>query len=306
MSSWTKETLRALDLKYAEQGLHLHQRPFRAAMEILGPAFVMGVGGNPEVQKIMDAYAEMIPEVDDNWPGMGVGLVAVVDQVRRFVLPVVFGSPGPIDVWAALGFSSQEEWWHWSREDRDMAARTSFAFADVADLTYGLDDMKGGSGPELTLWQMATSNLADAANGLPTTFSVDSMLQPICMTAELSLKAALVKNGADPNSFKGPAGHDLKKLMERLAREMPHRDDATATDIVAHLPPYVASRYAPAGLNRLQVVRLALGVQFLAASTVRRFGSRDLAAEMETGDWPAPRRPFFPSSRFGSLQGLGI
>ncbi|MCO5792670.1 MAG: hypothetical protein HEQ21_07610 [Blastomonas sp.] len=295
MSRWTVETLRALDLRYAEQGLHLHQRPFRAAMEILGPAFVIGVGGNPEVQKIMDAYAEMIPEVDDNWPGMGVGLVAVVDQVRRFVVPVVFGSPGPINVWAALGFSSQEEWWRWCREDRDMAARTSFAFADVADLTYGLDDMRSSSAPELTLWKMATSNLADAANGLPTTFSVDSMLQPICMTAELSLKAALVKNGADPGSFKGPAGHDLKKLMERMARETPHRDDATATDIVARLPAYVASRYAPAGLNRLQVVRLALGVQFLAASTVRRFASRDLAAEMEAGDWPAPRRPFFPN-----------
>lgn len=148
---------------------------------------------------------------------------------------------------------------------------------------------------DLTLWRTAASNLADAANGLPTTFSVDSMLQPICMTAELSLKAALVKNGADPNSFKGRAAHDLEKRMERLARENPHRDGATATDIVAYLPPYVASRYAPAGLNRLQVVRLALAVQFLAASRVRRFGSRDLAAEMEAGDWPAPRRPFFPS-----------
>lgn len=44
----------------------------------------MGVGGGPEVQKIMDAYAEMIPEVDDNWPAKDVGLVVVVDQVRRF------------------------------------------------------------------------------------------------------------------------------------------------------------------------------------------------------------------------------
>lgn len=295
MRSWTKDTLRALDLKYAEQGLHLHQRPFHAAMEILGSAFVMGFGGNPEVQKIMDAYAGMIPEVHANWPGMGVGLTAVADQVRRFVVPVVFGSPGPISVWSALGFSSEQEWWHWCREDRALAAGTHFAFADVHDLTYGLDDMRGSNGPELTLWQMATSNLADAANGLPATFSVDSMLQPICMTAELSLKAALVKNGADLNSFKGRDGHDLEKLMARLTNETPHRDDATATNIVAHLPPYVASRYAPAGLNRLQVVRLALGVQFLAASTVRRFGNRDLAAQMEAGEWPAPRRPFFTS-----------
>ena len=293
MSSWTKDTLRLLDLKYAEQGLHLHQRPFHAAMDILGTAFIMGIGGNPEVSKIMDAYAEMIPEVGANWPGMGVGLAAVVDQVRRFIVPVVLGSPGSISVWSALGFASQEEWWHWCREDHDMAARTHFAFADIHDLTYGIDDMRSVTGPDLTLWTMATSNLADAANGLPTTFSVDTILQAVCMTAELSLKAALVKNGADPNSFKGKDGHDLAKLMTRLTAEIPHRDDAIATDVVAHLPPYVASRYAPAGLSRLQVVRLALGVQFLAASTVRRFGDRDLAAAMETGGWPAPRRPLF-------------
>lgn len=114
------------------------------------------------------------------------------------------------------------------------------------------------------------------------------------MTAELTLKAALVKNGADPDAFRGAGGHDLAKLMDRMSRETPHRDDALATDVVARLPPYVASRYAPAGLNRLAVVRLAIGVQFLAASTVGRFGDRDLAIQMEGGGgWPAPRPPFF-------------
>jgi HEPN domain-containing protein len=295
MTNWAKDTLRALDLKYAEQGVHLHQRPFRAAVDILGPAFSMGVGGNPEVQKIMAAYAEMIPEVDANWPGMGIGLAAVVDQVRRVVVPVVMGGPGSIEVWQGLGFPDDKAWWLWCRENEDHSARTSFAFADLHDLTYGLDDMRGGSGAELTLWKMATSNLADAANNLPTAFSVDSVLQPICMTAELSIKAALVRNGANPTSFKGKDGHDLKKLVDRLATETPHRDDALTRDVVAHLPPYVDSRYAPAGLTRLEVVGLAIGVQFLAASTVRRFSDRDIAAQMETGGWPAPRRPFFAS-----------
>jgi HEPN domain-containing protein len=295
MTSWNKETLRALDLEYAEQGVHLHQRPFRAALDILGSAFSMGVGGNPEVQKIMAAYAEMIPEVDANWPGMGIGLAAVVDQVRRVVVPVLMGGPQSIEVWRGLGFADDMSWWLWCRENEDHGARTSFAFADLHDFTYGLEDMRGGSGAELTLWKMATSNLADAANNLPTTFSVDSVLQPICMTAELSLKAALVRNGASPKEFKGKNGHDLKKLVDRLAAETPHRDDALARNVVAHLPPYVQSRYAAAGLNRLQVVRLAVGVQFLAASTVRRFSDRDIASQMESGGWPAPRRPFFTS-----------
>lgn len=73
MTTWNLDTLRALDLKYAKEGVHLHQRPFRAATEILGNAFSMGVGGNPEVQKIMAAYESMLPEVNSSWPGMGIG-----------------------------------------------------------------------------------------------------------------------------------------------------------------------------------------------------------------------------------------
>lgn len=65
-------------------------------------------------------------------------------------------------------------------------------------------------------------------------------------------------------------------------------------DIIKSLPPYIQSRYAPAGLTRLKVVRLALGVQFVAAATARRFSpQRDLSIQMETGGWPAPRPPFF-------------
>jgi hypothetical protein len=296
MTKWTLETLRALDLKYAKEGVHMHQRPFRAATEILGSAFSMGIGGNPEVQKIMAAYEAMIPEVNSSWPGMGIGLAAVIDQVRKVTVPVVFGEC-TLEPWSALGFPSKEAWWMWCREDERIAAGTAFAFADLLDLTYGLDELSGGNGADLELWKMATSNLADAANNLPTTFSVDSVVQPICLVAELSMKAALVRNGAGPTSFgkKGGEGHDLKKLSARLAAERPHSNDPLISEIVARMPPYVGSRYKPAGLTRLGVVQLATGVQFIAASTVRRFSHRDFAGDSETSEWPAPRPQMFPA-----------
>jgi hypothetical protein len=296
MKKWTQETLRALDLQYAKEGVHMHQRPFRAAVEILGSDFSMGVGGNPEVQEIMAAYRAMVPEVDSSWPGMGIGLAAVVDQVRKITMPVVFGECA-LHVSRTLGFVDDKEWWRWCREDQRIAAESHFACADLHDLTYGLDDMRGGTGADLDLWKMATSNLADAANNLPTAFSVDSVLQPICMVAELALKAALVRNGADPDSFgkKGGEGHNLGKLADRLGAEKPHRDDSRIKELIGRLPPYVASRYKPAGLTRYDVVRLALGVQFVAASAVRRFSDRDLAVQMESGEWPAPRPPLFDS-----------
>lgn len=293
MTAWTKDDLQKLDMKYANEGVHLHQRPFRAAMELLGNAFVLGVGGNPEVKQITDAYESMFPETNASWPGAGIGLAVSVDHVRKITLPVVFGTCA-IEVWQATGFDSAEEWWDWCRKDHDIGSQSSFALADSYDFAYGLNEAEQGNAEASTLWRMARSNLEDAANTLPTTFSVDSVIQPICMVAELSLKGALVGDGVDPKSFRGKDGHNLKLLAERVASARPHRDDTLLAQVVTMLPPYVDSRYKPAGLTRLAVVRMAIGVQFIAASTLRRITSVDFAAEMESGGWPAPRRPFFP------------
>jgi hypothetical protein len=292
MSSWTLDDLRRLDLKYAEEGVHMHQRPFRAATEILGSRFVIGVGGNPEVNRIMDAYAAMMPEVDTNWPGAGIGLAASIDQVRRLTFPVVFGQDS-LQPWQVAGFASAEEWWIWCRQDRAIAGDVAFSVADLHDFSNGLSEIEYTIPTATTLWRMARSNIEDVANTLPTSFSHDSVIQPICMVAELSMKAFLVYDGVDPDSFrKGKNGHNLSWIALRMAERRPHRDDARVQDIVGALPSYVASRYKPAGLTRLQVVKLALGVQFIAASSLRRLTGADLALQMENDEWPGPRHPF--------------
>ncbi len=293
MTSWTDQTLRDLDRQYAEEGIHPHQRPFRAAHDILGIHFTLiptNLGGNQEIERIIAAYKAMVPEATANWPGMGTGIVAVIDQVRRVTMPIIFGEVS-IEIWRDLGFQTDKEWWSWCREDRQLASRTCFALADLFDFTYGIDDLKSSNDDSARLWQMAASNVSDFANTLPATFSVDSVVQPICLAVELALKASLVHGGADPDSFQKKHGekHDLARLAERVAREFPHRDNQLMIEIAAKMPRYVASRYAPAGFTRLQVVRLALGAQFIAASSVRRHSTRDLAADMEQGDWPAPR-----------------
>jgi hypothetical protein len=293
MADWTLQTLRDLDLRYAEKGVTPHQRPLLAAKDILGTEFVLGVGGNPEVNQITEAYEAMVPQVNDTWPGMGTGLAAVVDQVRRVTVPVVFGTCH-LTSWKALGFANEKDWWLWCREDRELAARAEYAVADLFDLTYGLDELtKSNAANEL--WHMARSNLSDCANTLPGTFSVDSVLQPICLTAELAMKASLVQAGADPGAFgkKGGEGHDLVRLAARLASARPHRDDPVVAAIAAAMPAYVASRYVSAGLTRLRVVRLALGAQLVAAASVRRWSARDLAGELEIGSWPGPRPALF-------------
>lgn len=293
MTTWTDQDLLALDAKFAVEGVAHHARPLRAAIDILGGGDLLtGILPNPQTSRIVERYGELVPEVSTTWPGLGIGISASVDQVRKVTVPVPLGSCST-QVWQSLGFDSQAQWWTWCRENSEIAAETAFAAADMNDFAHGLNEIEGmGRGVAPTLWAMARSNLEDVANTLPATFSVASVLQSICMVVELSLKALLVWKGADPASFKGKNGHDLGALAVRVATESPHRDDTMVSDLIAKFPPYVASRYSPAGLTRLEVVRLALGAQFIFASTLRRVASADLAAEFESGGWPAPRKPF--------------
>ncbi|MCX8959111.1 hypothetical protein EHW65_18295 [Erwinia psidii] len=288
---WTLDDLRRLDRKYAEEGINFHQRPLYAAMDLLGASFSLGIFSNPEVQRIIDAYTAMMPEVERNWPGAGIGLIASMDQVRKTTFPVIFGEI-KLEVWKIAGFLSNEEWWEWCRKERTIASEVSFAIADIHDLTMGLNEIEDSASEALILWKMCRSNLEDMANTLPNSFSHDSVIQPICMVAELSLKANLVWHGVNSNTLKGRNGHDLAYLAQKVMDKKPHRDDRQIKAVIDNLPPYVASRYKPAGLKRLQVVRLALGVQFIAASSLRRITTSDLAIQMESGGFPGQRQAF--------------
>jgi hypothetical protein len=288
-SAWTHDDLLALDVEFANQGVPHHARPLQAAMKLLGGNFMLSVLGNPETDKIVEAYRKLIPECDETWPGLGIGLTASVDQVRKITLGVPFGSPGPCHVWKELGFDSDRAWFEWCRRDRDIAAGTHFAFADLYDLSHGLSAIEGQNADAETLWEMGRSNLEDTANTLPATFSVKSVIQPICLAAELSMKALLVWKGLTPKQAGDQFGHKLVKLGVEMASLAPHRDDTLIAATLPKFPHYVASRYSPAGLTRLTVVGLALAAQFIAASTLRRASGVDLAAQMETGGWPNPR-----------------
>ncbi|MEQ4923278.1 hypothetical protein [Proteus hauseri] len=291
MSMWTLDDLRRLDKKYAEDGVHVHQRPLTAAMDILGTDFILGFFSNPEVQRIVDAYIVMMPEVETSRPGAGIGMIASMDQVRKTIFPILYGE-NVLEVWQIAGFSSNQEWWEWCREDRVIAAEVSFAIADLHDFTMGLNEIEDCASEALTLWKMSRSNLEDIANTLPNSFSHDSVIQPICMVAELSFKAALVWSGVDLNTLKGKNGHNLTNLAQLMMEKIPHRDDRQIKAVIDKMPHYVASRYKPEGLKRLQVVRLALGVQFIAASTLRRITTSDLAIQMESEEYPGLRPTF--------------
>lgn len=287
MASWTDEDLYRLDAEFAEKGVARHARSFHAAMKILGPAFSMGVGGNPQVEEIIDHYNRLFPDADQAWPGMGIGFAASVDQVRKVTVPVVFGTC-QVNVYQGLRFDSHEEFCRWCRNDPEIALKAAFAFADAFDLGYGKDEV-GGSPDAIEQWALALSQLEMTTSALIGSFDLSALTQSICMTVELSLKAALMHLGVNAKEVK-KLGHQNADSAELLISLKPHRDDEVVEALVAKLPHYVGSRYKRADLTRLEMVNLALGSQFVAASTLRRLNSRDFAANIEREDSQARKR----------------
>lgn len=292
MANWTDDDLLRLDSRYAEAGVAFHARPIRAAMDLLGSGFTLG-GDDSEFRAITQAYKRLMPEVDTTWPGKGIGLTASVDRVRKVTVGVVYGRCA-ITPEKGLGFDNREGWLHWCRNDPEIAADSCFDFADLYDLTYGVDELQQSTSVAIEYWHMALSYLEDIVHILATGSSVTTVLQPICMTAELAMKANLTHLGADPKTLSyRDVGHRHTVLAQRMREASPHRDDERVAAITAELPDYVNSRYKAAGLTRLNVVKLALGVQFIAASSIRRLTRRDMAGDMERSEWPGQRKAFF-------------
>lgn len=294
MSNFSDDEILKLDEEFAREGIPFHARPFRAAIRLLGNDFSMSVGGNPQVSEIETAYAQLIPEVLYTWPGMGAGLAASIDRVKKVTIGVVFGTVN-IPAYRGLGFANITEWNAWCRGDARVAAKSAFAYADMHDLVYGIP-REAVQETWATFWGLASQQLNLVADSLSQTGKVTSaVLQPICLTAELALKGTLLRLGLSEKELKDRQrfGHNLQKLGERICQETDHRDNAHLLRALAKFPDYVDNRYRETQLTRMEVIDLALDAQFAAASAVRRVSNSDLALQIETSD-AGPRGNYFP------------
>ena len=101
------------------------------------------------------------------------------------------------------------------------------------------------------------SNLETVANTLSDNFSAPAVTQAVCMTAELSLKAASLLLGEEGKTLASREyGHKVDRFAELLAEKVPHRDDLLVGEIVRRLPDYVGSRYSATHLRRLELIEL--------------------------------------------------
>ena len=281
------DTLIALDKEFAEEGIAPHQRPWAAALRILGEDLVFERVPDPDrdakTKGVMDLYTQKFPNCK-GWPGMGVGLVASMDSIKRVIVPVVYGSLN-MPTWKSLGFETEMEWKLFINGSETLADRHFFDVIDLHDFTYGMSD-KGGKGAGANLWYMARSYLEVSASQLETGVLNPGVVQSISLVVETSLKAALLELGVSETVLRNkPYGHNLVNLAQKLSEISPHNDDKLIKILVKDFPPFVGSRYAPGELRRLDRVRLATIAQFIAGSAMRRVSDRNLL-EAAIGDFP--------------------
>ncbi|MCD9031177.1 hypothetical protein LDO32_05460 [Luteimonas sp. Y-2-2-4F] len=294
MIKFTDNDIFRLDERFAQEDIPFHARPLRAAIELLGEQFSIGVGGNPQVREIEQAYERLIPEVKFTWPGMGTGLAASVDRVKKVTIGIAFGTVN-LTVSKGLGFSNHQEWVTWCRGDRKITERSAFAFADMYDLVYGISQVAAQHKNTSTFWGLAAKQLKLVAESLSQSGSIGSaVLQPICLTAELAIKGTLLHLGVPERDLKNPKlfSHDLNKLGEKMSKDSSHRDDLLLLHALGKFPHYVDERYRETQRTRLEIISLALDAQFIAASAVRRISGVDMESQMEAAI--GPRGNLFP------------
>jgi len=293
MVLFTDEDILRLDRMYAQENVPFHARPLAAAFDILGDQFILDLMQNPAVEEINQAYMRLVPETEACWPGAGVGLVASVDQIRKVTLGIMYGNV-QLTMDRALGFKDHEDWVLWCRGNPKIAAKSCYAFADIHDFIMGINYMEDtAQGESIKHWTLAAAHLEEISNSMSTSSNVASATQPICLIAELAMKGTLYHLGVSRKEIR-LLGHHHKDIAARLAAERPHRDDALISGIVNYIPDYVKTRYSGSNLTRLEVVQLALDVQFIAASSLRRISGVDTAHDLEEkGDFPGAREVVF-------------
>ena len=276
MNKITENEIYKIDEKLAQKGIPFHARPFHAAQLFLEKGFSLDLNQNSLYQDIIKAYTDLIPEVNFTWHGMGTGLIASVDRVKKVTIAVAFGSP-QISLYQGLGFSTENELSKWCRRDDKIITKSLFAFSDMYDLVYGINDLDSVENKSITFWKIAISHLNLIADNLMSSYEVNSaILQSICLVAELSIKGTLLHLGIPEPDLKNKYRHNLYKLANKMCSEKPYKDDQLLLNLISKFPKLVESRYDETTFTRLKIISLALNAQFIAASAIRRISDQDL------------------------------
>jgi hypothetical protein len=282
--------VRERDEKLIAEDVKLHARPFHVAMAWMQEKKISGDIFDKSIwTPLMEAFKRLYPTGDFSMPALIVGGVALRDLMYAVRIPVGYGSfsINPIECIEI----SREELEQIFRHYPEQGWKAFYGVCDLIDFGYGVDDLIKTGSPAYDLLKNARSAVAATPRILSGTVDLDAAVQTACLTAELSMKAALTHIGWTEAQIKG-LSHNLLKLANSITRVKPIATDHLLLTACGKFPNYVNTRYASHGLTRIELMALAMRAQFIAADSIRRITNRDMAGDMEArSDCPKRHEP---------------
>lgn len=287
----TLNDIKRYDETFRSEGVDLPSRPMGAGFKWLEENKIEFFDF-PELDALMEKALELFqtlyPGRDFNEYGIFHGGVSFRGEVYKASVKVVYGMSVQIEPLKSIEIS-EAELQMIEREFPEDFWEGFYSVADLWDFAYGIDDLRNQNQDADDSWQQARSQLASTYRTLDASHDLDSAIQSICMTAELSLKGVLYLKGVSKKKIR-EMSHDLGALTIAVNACTVSTNPGRLELAVNRFPPYVKSRYKPSGLTKPQLLKLAMQSQFVAGECLRRISLRDLAFQIEAAVNSQPRR----------------
>lgn len=277
-----------IDAKLIADDVKLHARPFHVAMVWMSKKKISGDIFDTRIwNPLMETYQRLYPSGDFSMPALLIGGVALRDCMYPARVNVGYGA-FRIDPLKCIDVT-REELELIFRHYPEQGWRAFYGVCDLWDFGYGVDDLIKACSPARDLLNNARSSVVATPRILSGAVDTDAAVQTACLTAELSMKAALKHLGWTEVQLKR-FSHRLPDLANSLiGTKSTHTDDRLRT-ACAKFPDYVGTRYSSHGLTRVELMALAMRAQFVAADAIRRVSQRNIGDDMEARA-DSPMRP---------------
>lgn len=279
-----------LDEQLIRTDVPLHARPFNVALAWIQQ---QNASWNVLDSKIWNPlnsiYSELYPSGDFSVPSLLVGAVQLRDTTYFATAELGYGQ-FTVDPVKSIDIPAAEFQLIWERHP-DQVWSAIYSVADIWDLAYSIEDLARKNQIADDMWANARSAIASTAYALKSGGGGSSAIQSACLSAELAMKGVLVCLGAPESQLK-KIGHNIEALGRKLVETESRANDDFFLAACAGFPNYVESRYTSHQLKKVQLGKLGMRAQYVAAEAVRRLSKRDFAATIEGASGSVPRLNF--------------
>lgn len=286
----SREFVEQLDVQLIRDDVPLHARPFNVVLAWIREQNVSWNVLDPKIWDPLKAvYRELYPSGDFSVPSLLVGAVQLRDTTYLATAELGYGQ-FVVDPVKSIDIADSEFRLIWERHP-EQGWSAIYSVADIWDLAYSMADLSGKNRIADDLWANTRSSIASTAHALKSGAGGSSAIQSACLSAELAMKGVLAYLGLSDLQLR-KFSHNIEALSRAVVEKDPRANDRFFLAACAGFPNYVESRYKSHQLTKVQLGKLGMRAQYVAAEAIRRLSKRDLATTIEEASDSMPRPNF--------------